>query len=214
MFSAVILLAGSGRRSLLSINKTLYKLGDKPMFMYSYEKFKSMGAEVILVVSESDYEEVKSYNLDAKITIGGASRAESSYNGVKEAYNDLVLIHDAARPFFNVSIINEMLKVMENAKCAYTGIKVVDTIRDTSKSVIDRDRLMIVQTPQALYKNDYLEAYKNYNGDKILTDDISYLEEYFKYKPEVVLGSRFNFKITTPEDIKLALCLIREDLDD
>ncbi len=214
MFSAVILLAGSGRRSRLNINKTLYNLNGKPMFMYSYEKFKNMGAEVILVVSEADYEEVKSYNLDCKIVLGGKIRAESSYNGVKIASNDLVLIHDAARPFFKTSTAKEMLRVMESAKCAYAGIKVVDTIRNVNASVVDRNNLMVVQTPQALYKKDYIEAYLNYNGNKELTDDISYLEAYFNYKPEVVLGSRFNFKITTPEDIKIAECLKLEDVDD
>ncbi len=215
MFSAVILLAGSGRRSGLSINKTLYKLNNKPMFMYSYQKFKSMGAEVILVVSKEDYETIKEYNLDCKIIIGGSTRAESSYNGVKIASNDIVLIHDAARPFFKTSMAYELLKALDSTRCAYVGIKVVDTIRDECSHVIDRNNLIVVQTPQGLYRNDYLEAYEKYLGDMKLTDDISYLEAYFNYKPEVVLGSRLNFKITTPEDVKMAECLINsEDFDD
>ena len=108
-----------------------------------------------------------------------------------------------------------LLKALDSTRCAYVGIKVVDTIRDECSHVIDRNNLIVVQTPQGLYRNDYLEAYEKYLGDMKLTDDISYLEAYFNYKPEVVLGSRLNFKITTPEDVKMAEWLINsEDFDD
>lgn len=204
MFSVIIPMAGCGSRSGLKENKALWLLNGKPLFMHSVDMFKKYDCEIILVCSSSDIEEVKKHT-DLKVVLGGASRAESVYNGIKNAKNSLCLIHDAARPFITDSMIINTLDVMKEARCAYVGIKAVDTIRNTNGGVIDRTNLCIVQTPQALFKDDYIKAYKMALDNKdILTDDISYLEKYLGYKPEVVLGSRLNFKLTTPEDFKLA----------
>lgn len=210
MFSVVIPMAGSGIRTGLNVNKALYKLNGKPIFMFSYETFKKFDCEIILVCREEDVREVKKYAKDAEIVIGASTRAKSVYNGVMAASNDLVLIHDAARPFITEEIINNVLEKMNDSKALYVGIKAVDTVRDLDNNVLDRNSLIMVQTPQALYKNDYVEAF-NALKDKTLTDDVEYVSKHFGYKIDVVEGTSLNFKITTYDDILLAQALWEEE---
>ncbi len=204
MFSAIIVMAGSGSRSGLLKNKALFELKGKPLFMYSYDMFKNYDAELILVCAEDDIPYVKSLSLEAKIVKGGKTRAESVYNGVMASSNELCLIQDAARPFITKRMIDDSLEAMNGSKCAYVGIPMIDTVRDKNSGVIDRSNLVVVQTPQSLYKKDYIKAYNMATSDnKLLTDDISYLEVYLGYKPAIVKGSRYNIKFTNPEDFKI-----------
>lgn len=205
MFSAIIVMAGTGTRSGLKMNKALWELKGKPLFMYSYNMFKNYDAEIILVCAENDIPYIKSLNLDAKIVVGGEVRAESVYNGVMESCNRLCIIQDAARPFITKNMIDDSIEAMKNSKCAYVGISMIDTVRDKNSGVIDRSNLVVVQTPQSLYKDDYIKAYNMSKSDNIsLTDDISYLEKYLNYKPTIIKGSRYNIKLTNPEDFKIA----------
>ncbi len=209
MFSVIIPMAGSGVRTGLQVNKALYKIDEKPIFMFAFETFKKFDCEIILVCKEEDLSEVKKYAKGAKVIIGGSSRSKSVLNGIKAATNDLILIHDAARPFVTEDIINNTLASMQNNKCAYVGVKVVDTIRDVDGNVLDRDRLISVQTPQAGFKDDFIKAFELAGNDN-LTDDVMYLSKYLGYKPVLVEGSRLNFKITTFDDILMAKSLWEE----
>lgn len=204
MFSVIIPMAGCGVRSGLKMNKALWELNGKPLFMHSVDMFKKYDCEIILVCSKSDIKEVREYT-DLKIVLGGSSRAESVYNGISNASNSLCLIHDAARPFLDDDMITSILDAMKDNKCAYVGIEAIDTIRNINGGVVDRNNLVLVQTPQALYKEDYIKAYEmSLEDNSLLTDDISYLERYLGYKPKLIKGNRFNMKLTTPEDFKLA----------
>lgn len=209
MFSVVIPMAGSGSRSGLNVNKALYMFNGKPLFMYAVDVFKKYNAEIILVCRPSEMDEIKEFiSSDIKITLGGDTRGESVYNGIKEASKDIVLIHDAARPFIKENIIDDILNKLEDNKCAYVGIKCKDTVRENG-IIINRDNLVLAQTPQAGYKKDFIYALECAKKDNVtLTDDISYLEKYLGYKPALVIGSELNFKVTTPDDIKIASALL------
>lgn len=215
MFSVIIPMAGCGQRSKLNMNKALWPLNSKPLFLYSYELFKKYDAEIILVCNKNDIDEVKKIVPEAKIVLGGDSRAESVYNGILEATNDICLIHDAARPFITKKVVDNVLKDIKNNSCVYVGMSCVDTVRDKRGGTVDRNNLVLVQTPQAGYKKDFIKAFEKAKKDNItLTDDISYLEKYLGYKPTLVEGNRLNYKLTTPDDFKLAESLYMEDKND
>ncbi|MGM9972374.1 MAG: 2-C-methyl-D-erythritol 4-phosphate cytidylyltransferase [Anaeroplasmataceae bacterium] len=207
MFSVIIPMAGSGQRAKTKINKALTLINDKPMFLYSYELFKSYGFEIVLVCKEAEIPEIKKYvSEDTVFAIGGETRAHSVYNGLLKCSNECVMIHDAARPFISKDIIDNIIEVMKNARAAYVGIKARDTLRDVkNKVLINREDVIIAQTPQVVYKNDLINAYlKGFKDGYMFTDDISAIEKYCDIVPAIVEGNDFNFKVTTPYDIKLA----------
>lgn len=214
MYSVIIPMAGSGSRAKTKENKALTLINNKPMFLYSYELFKSYGFEVVLVCKEDEIPTIKGYvGEDAIIAIGGATRANSVYNGLLKCSNEYVMIHDAARPFISKDIIDNIIEVMKNNKACYVGIPVKDTIRDKeSNIVIDRNKLMAAQTPQVCRVDDLIKAYETGFKENIeFTDDIMALEKYSDIKASVVMGNDKNYKVTTPFDLKLAELIARED---
>lgn len=210
MFSVVIPMAGLGARAELNMNKAFKIIGKKPLFMYAYDVFKSFDCEIILVVKESEKLEALKYAPEAKIAYGGETRAQSVENGVKIASCEKVLIHDAARPFITKEIIERALKSLENNRCSYVGVKSKDTVRSLDTGLLDRDRIIIVQTPQCGYKDDFIEAFKKGVGDT-LTDDVAYLEKYLGLKPYLVEGDDLNIKLTRPGDFVMAQNMLKEE---
>lgn len=208
MFSVVITMAGDSLRCKSSKNKNLELLANKPVFMYSYDLFKSYGAEIILVCKESDVSEIEKYvDKDCVVVIGGKSRMHSVYNGVCRCQNDIVLIHDGARPFVSKKIVDDILDALKNYRAVYAAVPVKDTIRNKTNT-LKRDELKAAQTPQGFYKNDILDALKKaIDENATITDDIEAIERYSDIKYIDVLGSDSNFKITTPLDLTLAKLL-------
>ena len=110
MISVLLLMAGKGQRMKKNVNKALLDVLDEPIFIYPLKTFLSFNFEVVLVVSKDDYEEIKAMNLkNVKITLGGSTRQESVYNGLKAVTGDYVLIHDAARAFIDKETINKII---------------------------------------------------------------------------------------------------------
>ena len=109
-FTAIILAAGSGSRMGLQYNKILHRINGKRVLDYSLEFFEKYPHcdDIILVCSNSDYEEILCDYQTQKMTIitGGDTRQESVYKGLKEANNPYVLVHDSARPYLNSSVID------------------------------------------------------------------------------------------------------------
>lgn len=203
-------MAGLGSRMKADKNKMLLMLEGKPIFMHTIDKFKSKNCDIILVVSDNDYEYIKSLNLPYTIAIGGKSRQESVYNGLLAAKTDRVLIHDGARCLVDDRIIDECLNSTSDAY--FVGIRPKNTIRfDETKQylTLNRNNLIEVQTPQGGNRELFLNAAKNIieNGIEV-TDDISML------KPDTdivfIEGSEQNIKITTPFDLKIAKCLMED----
>ncbi len=214
MFSVIIPMAGKGTRVNKDKNKALLEINGKPMFLYAYETFKKYDCEIILVISPDDYDEIKEYiNDDFIYAFGGNTRAESVYNGLKLCKNEYVLIHDAARPFISEKIIDNVLKELDNNAVLVTA-KAKDTVRDNGK-VLVRDNLTLAQTPQACKVNDLKEAYnKAFMNNDNITDDISVIEKYTNLDIKYVDGDDYNFKVTTPLDLKLALIIAKEKIHD
>lgn len=214
MFSVIIPMAGKGTRVKREKNKALLEINGKPMFLYSYNTFKKFDCEIILVVSHVDYDEVKKYvsnDRDTILAIGGDTRAESVYQGLKKCTKEYVLIHDAARPLVTEDIIKNVIdNLYDNAVLVATKVK--DTIRDNGE-VLVRDNLLAAQTPQACRVNDLIFAYEiALKGQEEITDDISVIQKYTNLNIKIVEGNDLNYKITTSVDLMLAEILSKGDV--
>ena len=130
MIEAVVVAAGSGKR-MGNVYKQFSVLSGKELFLYSVEKFFEYGVDkVILVVPErklSDItEKVGEFGKKIKVVSGGEKRQNSVYNGFKETSEEIVLIHDAVRPFIGVDLIDRVVKGVKKFGVCAPAIPVRD----------------------------------------------------------------------------------------
>ncbi len=222
---AIILSGGSGNRVGTDIPKQFLKIGNKTIIEYSIEAFENhQDIDEIIIVSNPDYirktEHINQnkYKKVLKIIEGGKTRQESSDIGVSSIETKVknVLIHDAARPFVSIELIDRLLKGLINNKAAVPAVQSSDTLIEKSdsnfvKSIPDRNVIQRVQTPQAFNYNIIKEAHKlaKVEGFYNATDDCSLVLRYKLADVLVVDGSINNIKITYPSDIIYSKELIK-----
>ena len=173
MISVVILCGGLSSRMEINVNKVLLPLEDKPVFMHSVDKFKSMTDDIIVVANINDYEEILTYH--DNVVIGGATRQESVYHGVLNAKYDKVFIHDGARPLISIEDINKMVEESNKCDLAFLGAHLVDSIKDKEFNNLIREDYILAYTPQYVKKSDYLKAYDK--ASKVYSDDVTLVYE-------------------------------------
>lgn len=147
---------------------------------------------------------------------GGKNRQQSIYNALREVKGtDLVLVHDAVRPFVELSHVQECCREASEMGAAILGIPAKDTIKKVDerqfiRQTPNRERLWQTQTPQVFQKALIVEAYERAVKEQFIgTDDASLVERLGK-PVKMVRGKQTNFKITFPLDLKLAKLLIGE----
>ena len=214
MTSAIIVAAGCGSRMGLNINKAMYILGNKRIFMYSIDTFMKYCDEVILILNKNDSEIIKELPNNIKYTFGGNTRGESVYNGLLLAKGDYVLIHDAARPFISKDIIDNIINKSNHNEAVLTYLDCVDTLRvnDNSLKLLNRDNIIRAVTPQSGPKDIFIDSYKkSFEENKVFTDDIALISNYHpEIKINLVKANIESFKITYPLDLKLAEIIWRD----
>ena len=230
--SAVVLAAGSGKRMNSDMKKQYMLINDKPVLYYSLKAFQeSFVDEIILVVSPDDIsycreEIVRKYGFTkvSKIVTGGKERYHSVAEGLKNVSPEgFVFIHDGARPMLTEEILERALACVEKYNACVVGMPVKDTVKiaDVDKNIAQtpkRSLVWTVQTPQVFEYKLIYEAYEELllKEDILLsqgisiTDDAMVVEELTGKKVKLVEGSYENIKITTPEDIPLAECFLKE----
>lgn len=206
MFDCLLLMAGSGTRTSLKYNKIKFMIKGKPIYQYSLEKFLSIKEcnKIILVVKKEEYNDFTHLqNEKIKVVIGGETRFESVYNGAMEAKENIVLIHDAARPNIKINNILDVYYKTLESKCACLGVKVKDCIRDVKESsyTLERSTLWQIQTPQGVERNLLIKGLENKHFTNYY-DDCEVLEKNFGIKCEIVNGDYTNIKATTDEDLE------------
>lgn len=213
-FHVLIPAAGSGSRAGLSVPKQYRQIGGKTILRHTIEKFIGIqGLKSIRVIVDPDhmdlYTEAVGNLADvlAPPVSGATTRKESVYNGLSglsgAKEDDLVLIHDAARPFITAAAIERLLHAMEQAEAATLAAPVADTLVDAAYTPYDRDRISAVQTPQAFRLGTLRKAHELYREDDRFTDDAG-LVAAMGGQVALVSGNRDNFKITTNDDIAMA----------
>ncbi len=217
--NAVIVAAGSSSRMGQASSKLFIDLNGKSVIKRSLDVFENCDVieKIILVCRECDIakmeEESKNITKLKKIAFGGKDRQESVLNGVKYCDDcDFIAIHDGARPLVSINDIKKACKDAELYSATTLAVKVKDTIKlADSKGFVaktpEREFLYAVQTPQVFLKDLYLKSVELATTQgKSFTDDCQLIENFGK-KVYLTEGSYENIKITTPEDVAVALGL-------
>lgn len=211
--AAILLMAGFSTRFSGPKNKQLCLLKGKPVFRYSIEAFVNtkIVSELIIVTNKFDKDEITKFvqkkKIDATIILGGKTRQESVSRGLKALKlkkDDIVIVHDGARPLVTKKDIIEVVKSAKKFGAATTYVESTDTVainkKDEITSFVDRETIALIQTPQAFRYETLLKAHNKAKNNKA-TDDCSLILAS-KGKVKLVYGGHRLHKITTKEDIK------------
>ena len=210
---AIILAAGNGTRLSNNIKKQFIKVHDKQLFLFSFDSFCSSNIDKILIVSsKEDINYVRSLVSSNEkfldVIAGGETRQQSVKNALDYlkgilADDDVILIHDAARPLIKVPLINEVLNKTIEYDCCSLILPIKDTIISLSnnnyESTLERDKLASVQTPQGFKFKIIYEAHLKAMHSS--ASDDAQLVKKLGFNIHLIKGDEQNFKITTNEDL-------------
>jgi len=222
---AIVPAAGLGVRLKSRQSKPLVKIKGIPLIVYTLKALSRHPQikEIIVAANPLNIRQINSaikkfrIRKVSKVVLGGATRRISVENALAAlAENtELVLVHDAVRPFIRQGTISRVIGRAVRCGAAIVGVPVKATIKKVAalnrtvgivKETVDRQRLYEIQTPQVFRKDLILKAYKKF-GDRGVTDD-SALVERLGVKVALVLGSYDNIKITTAEDLQVAEAIL------
>ena len=152
-----------------------------------------------------------------RVVKGGDSRQDSVAAALREVPNDteIVLVHDAVRPFVTVEQIARVIEEARRCEAAILGIPAMDTVKEVKRAslpedvalitgTVPRERVVLAQTPQAFSAKLLKEAFARAAADGVNASDEAGLVERMGHDVHVVLGSERNMKITKPADMELA----------
>ena len=144
-----------------------------------------------------------------KIVTGGATRQESVYNGLLNTDADFVCIHDGARALISDDLISKTIEDAVLFSASAPGVKCKDTLKAVDdnafiKATVDREKTVLIQTPQVFKKDEILECHKKAIEENISVTDDCALAEYYGIRIKVTDGDYENIKLTTPEDVLTA----------
>lgn len=224
--SAIIVAAGSGVRLQLQTAKAFVLLGGRALLQYSLRAIAAVdaiGEAVVTVPAGMEPQaraEVERAGLEipVKLVAGGAERQDSVRIalGITSGESEVVVVHDAARPFAPPALFAACLDTARRADAAIDGaiaaIALADTLKRTEgraiTATIARAGLWLAQTPQAFRRKMLVEAHDRAMRERwAATDDAELLERYGG-RVEVVEGSAINLKVTTPADLEIAQALV------
>ncbi|MDX2480600.1 MAG: 2-C-methyl-D-erythritol 4-phosphate cytidylyltransferase [Desulfuromusa sp.] len=231
MMKATVLIpaAGTGRRMGGSVSKQYLELAGKPILAHTLTLFENhpLIENIYPVVPPDDISYCQRQIIDRygfskvrRVIAGGAKRQDSVRNGLNALAEDgfdqpqrPILIHDGARPLFDCKCLSALIEVVCKTGACTIGVPVKDTIKDVVNSRItgspDRSRLWQAQTPQGFQYRLIREAFDRADADGfVATDDASLLER-LGHPVQMLEGDYRNIKVTTPEDILIAVALLR-----
>ena len=217
--------AGAGSRMGAAVNKQYLTLADRPILAHTLNLFDNHPAvdsiHLVSPATEIAYcrcEVVERYAFAKvrSIIAGGAERQDSVRNGLLQcgaAADDIVLIHDGARPFFPPDLIPSVVATALRVGACLVGVPVKDTIKGVEDSLVlgtpDRHRLWQAQTPQAFRFELIRTAHERAVRDGFRGTDDASLIEHFGHPVAMLEGCYRNIKITTPEDLILAEAFLK-----
>lgn len=214
-FHLLIPAAGNASRMGMGVPKPYLKVNGKAILRYTLEKFMNFkGLKSVSIVIDKEhidlYHEAVMGFKNCQYVIGSNSRKLSVYNGLNNLYNvkneDIILIHDAARPMVQCTDIDALLCAMENNDSTTLATPIFDTLMKNNEA-IDRDNMWAIQTPQAFKYGLLKSAHEKFKDDDSFTDDAG-LMRAAGHNVKIVTASRQNIKITTPEDFEMVKLMI------
>ncbi|MBD1382788.1 2-C-methyl-D-erythritol 4-phosphate cytidylyltransferase [Metabacillus arenae] len=223
-YQVVIPAAGQGKRMNAGKNKQFIELKKIPVIVHTLRVFEHDPDcnGIILVINKDDKPEfiklIDTYRMKKKVQLiqGGAERQHSVYNGLKSAKGEeIVLIHDGARPFVKQERIQELVQAAYEHGAATVAVPVKDTIKRVYEyevsETVERSSLWAIQTPQAFRLSLILHAHRKAAEESFLgTDDCS-LVERLNEKVKIITGDYTNIKLTTPDDLLIAKAIMESE---
>ena len=199
--------------------KQFMLLDGLPILVHTVRKFVATPAvsEIVIALRRDDLEWVEdllraeSQIKPIRLVEGGESRQQSVENALAVIDPDttLVAVHDAVRPFVDVTIIERVIAEAKETGAAIVGIVPVDTVKlahlNKIRQTLTRERLVMTQTPQVFRYDLLKQAFAQARNDGFTgTDESSLVERLEQVDVSVVAGSDRNIKITRPNDMDLA----------
>ena len=221
--SVLIPAAGSGKRMGGSRAKQFLEIDGKPILVHTLEKMDSCQGvdEILLIVSAAGRDEterlLESWPISklSQIVLGGDARTDSVRNGLAtlDVSTDVVLIHDAVRPFVSTQKIEEVIKSARQHGAALLAVQEKATVKRVQEGMVqatlDRSLLWQAQTPQGFRYDLIQEAYEAARRDGIQATDDAALVERMGRPVHIVEGEDQNIKITTPTDLVVAEAILK-----
>lgn len=211
MTGLVLVAGGSGQRLGAGVPKGLVRIGDRTLIGHCLWSVRQVTriSEVVIVAPAEEVATVAADPQAAGVAVvaGGPSRDASVRAGLAALGegSDVVLVHDAARPFTPPEVFDRVLDALLTADAVIPAVPVVDTIKRVRHGIVAgtpaRDELVAVQTPQGFRRAVLEAAHAARTGD--VTDD-AMLVEGAGVPVHVVAGSPHAFKVTTPFDLMVA----------
>jgi 2-C-methyl-D-erythritol 4-phosphate cytidylyltransferase len=207
-------------------SKQFTELGGTPILIHTLRKFAGVEAisEIWLALRDNEIEGFRErLGKEAKdllktkieLVVGGEHRQQSvqnALNALSAAPDDIVLVHDAVRPFVTPEIIHEVIEAAKKYGAAIAGMPAVDTVKQVErtaegaiiKTTIPRASVVLAQTPQGFRYSVIKKAFDEAAADGFTGTDEASLAERSGHEVAVVMGSPRNIKITNPGDMELA----------
>jgi len=204
-------------------SKQFAQLEGVPILIHTLRKFAQTQeiSEIWVAMRKSESElfreEVRKHDLGQKVHIveGGEHRQQSvanALNALRAAEDDIVLVHDAVRPFVTAETIAAVIAAVKKHGAAIAGVPAVDTIKQVERiadgavitTTIPREMIVQAQTPQGFRFGVLKKAFDDATAEGFLGTDEASLLERLGRPVHVVMGSARNIKITTPADLELA----------
>ena len=218
-----------GRKS--SPSKQFTELGGTPILVHTLRRFAKSPeiTEIVVALRKAEIAPFRSRlekeapEILTKKTVlleGGESRQQSVANAlaaVSASADDIVLVHDAVRPFVTEEMIHEVIAAATKYGAAIAGVPAVDTVKQVERTAegaliratIPRERIVMAQTPQGFRHSVLKKAFDEATADGFVGTDEGSLVERSGQPVAVVMGSPRNIKITTPSDLELAEFYLR-----
>lgn len=218
---AIILSGGVGSRMGSQTPKQYIEVNGIPIIVYTLEKFiKNPSIDALILAISPEWQEYISkylnqytFTIPIYYSTPGETRQMTIYNSLKVAFhyykeNDIVIIHDAARPLVTSELITSCIKECQNNDGVLPIIPVKDTIyqsfdKNTISSLLPRETLYAGQAPESFKLGKYYKAHQITSKEDLLkingSTEIAY-KHHLKIK--LIPGDEINFKITTPEDLE------------
>lgn len=222
-YEVVLPAAGSGKRMGAGKNKLFLLLQQKPILIHTLEVFQSDDncTGIWLAVKPEEREFIQRLLDEHHITKvkglpnGGEERQHSVHSCIKEMEQvEIVLVHDAARPFVTHEIIASLVDCAMKKGAAIAGVRAKDTMKKVRDGVIietvDREDLWMIQTPQAFRFDLLYEAEDVAEKVGFLGTDEAMLVERLGHPVHIVEASYDNIKMTTIEDLVLGEAILKK----
>ena len=206
--------------------KQFTELGGTPILIHTLRKFMA-SPEVSEIYIALRANEIDGFHarlekeaediLQKKIHLveGGDHRQHSVSNAMRSVSageDDIVLVHDAVRPFVTEEIIHNVIQAARKYGAAIAALPAVDTVKQVERTsdgalitaTLPRERVVLAQTPQGFRYDVLKKAFDEATTDGFVGTDEASLVERSGHAVAVVMGSPKNIKITAPADMELA----------